>query len=350
VILNRRRASALLCVTPLVLLFATGCAQQEAPKEAPAGTTSSPTAGAVPPKPEGTFKVGLITPGKITDKGWSQSAYDGVQRIKAELGAEVSPPVEGPAPAEVEGAIRKLAEDGNQLIFLHASEYDDAAKNVAADPKFATTTFVVVGGRSTGPNLTPIQFSAGEATYLAGMLAAGLSKSHKVAAVGGVEIPIIKEAFQSFEHGAKALDPKTDVKITFTGDFDDTAKAKQQTQALLDAGVDVVIHNANAAGQGVAQAVQEKNGALFLGANAPQDDLATAKNVGSFIVDAPNAYLAVARRIKEGEGEGKAYPVGVKEKAVGLHYNPKFGGTVPADLKAKIETASAALSAGTLKP
>jgi basic membrane protein A len=338
---SRRRFCALLS---LGVLFA-GCAQQEPAKD-PASPAASPAAASG--EAIATLKIGLITPGKINDKGWSQLASDSVEKIKGEIpGTETVPAIEDPGQAGVASAARDLAKKGCNLIFFHASEYDDAAASVAKE--FPKAFFVVVGGRTTAANLTPIQFKAGEATYLAGMLAGGMTKTGKVACVGGSEIPIVKEAFASFEKGVKAAKADAEVKIVFTGSGDDIAKAKQQSQALLDGGVDVLHHNANAAGQGVAQAVTDKADAMFIGANAPQDDLATPKNLGSFLVDAQAAYLLAAKAIKDGKATG-AFSYGLKEKVVGLHYNDKFAGKVPDELKAKITAAEADIIAGKVAP
>jgi basic membrane lipoprotein Med (substrate-binding protein (PBP1-ABC) superfamily) len=326
-----------------------GCAQQEpsAPSTTDTGTPAAVTQNSVPPAPEGEFKIGLITPGMINDKGWSQLAYDTATKISGDLGAKLTPPVEAPAKAEIAGAIRNLAAQGNQLILLHGSEYDEDAATVAKD--FPKTTFVVANGRTEAANVTPLQFAAGEATYLAGMVAAGMSKSGKVACVGGVEIPIVKAAFDSFAKGAKAVNPACEVKVTFTGG-EDIVKAKQQTETLLSEGVDVVMHNANAGGQGVAQAIEGKEGALFIGANADQSDLVTPKNLGSFILDVPAGYVVIAGKVKEGKGDGKAYRLGLKDKAASFKYNDKFAGKIPDDLKAKVTQAEADIIAGKVTP
>ncbi|WP_395088637.1 BMP family protein [Armatimonas sp.] len=340
---SRRRFCAILTFG---LLF-TGCAQQEPAKDT-ASTPASTAASSAGGEAIASLKVGLITPGKINDKGWSQLASDSVEKIKGEItGTEMVPAIEDPGQANVAGAARDLAKKGCNLIFFHASEYDDAAASVAKE--FPKTYFVVVGGRSTGANLKPIQFQAGEATYLAGMLAGGMTKTGKVACIGGSEIPIVQEAFASFEKGVKAARADAEVKIVFTGSGDDIAKAKQQAQALLDSGVDVLHHNANAAGQGVAQAVTDKADAMFIGANAPQDDLATPKNLGSFLVDAQAAYLLAAKAVKDGKATG-AFRYGLKDKVVGLHYNDKFAGKVPDALKAKIAAAEADIAAGKVAP
>jgi len=341
---NRRSALALMAASLAAVGF--GCAQSE---KKPADTSPNTGSAAAPETAATKLKVGLITPGKVTDGGWCQSANDGVKRIESELGAELVPVVENPAPAEVAGAARNLAQGGANLIFFHGSEYDSPVATVAKD--FPATTFVVVNGRTVAENLTPIQFSEREATYLAGMVAAGMSKSHKVACVGGTKIPVIESCFDAFKNGAKAVDPNCDVRIVFTGSFDDQGKAKQQTQALIEAGVDVVMHNANDAGKGVAQAVQEAAGkAFFIGANADQSDLATDFNLGSFLIDSPNAYLAVAKGIQDGSGAGKAFKGGLQSKSTTFLFNSKFKGTVPEDLKKKIADAETAIVAGTTKP
>jgi basic membrane protein A and related proteins len=323
-----------LAYTPLFSLFflgLAGCAQQETP----APDAASP------------LKIGLITPGKITDKGWSQLASDSVSGIAKDLEIPMTPPIEEPAKAEIASAIRKLAQDGNTLIFLHGSEYDSDVATVA--PDFPKTTFVVANGRSEAQNVTPLQFAAGEANYLAGMVAAGMSKSGKVACVGGVEIPIVKEAFASFEKGAKAINPACEVKVTFTGG-EDVAKAKSQTQTLLESGVDVVIHNANGGGLGVAEAIKAKPGTMFIGANADQSDLAPTQTLGSFILDVPAGYKAIAESVKDGKGEGKAYKLGLKSKAVSWKYNDKCVEKVSDDLKAKVAKAEEEIIAGSLAP
>ncbi|MBC7806022.1 MAG: BMP family protein [Akkermansiaceae bacterium] len=322
-----------------------GCQQESQSSATGSSVPAGESAAGLPPKPEGAFKIGLITPGSTkTDKAWSGLAWEGVQNVAKETGATVTPPVEGPDAASVAGALRNLAQEGDQLIFLHGSEYDEAASSIA--PDFPKTTFVVVGGRTEKPNLTPINFSAGGAVYLAGMVAGSMTKTNKIACVGGSEIPIVKEAFENFAEGAKSVNPAADVRVVFTGDEKDIAKAKQQTQALLGEGVDVVQHNANDAGRGVAQAVEGKPGTYFMGANADQSDLATKQNLGSFVLDVPSAYLAVGKRVAEGKGDGKAVKAGLAEHAVYFKFNDRFGGTIPQEVKDKVAAAEKDIIAG----
>jgi basic membrane lipoprotein Med (substrate-binding protein (PBP1-ABC) superfamily) len=316
-----------------------GCQQEAQPgaSVSPAASGEAAVAG-LPPKPEGSFKIGLITPGSTkTDKAWSGLAWEGVQNVAKETGGTVMPPVEGPDAASVAGALRNLAQDGNQLVFLHGSEYDDAAASIAPDFPKTDVRRSRRAYREAEPD--PINFSAGGAVYLAGMVAGSMTKTNKIACVGGSEIPIVKESFENFAEGAKFVNPQADVRVVFTGDEKDIAKAKQQTQALLAEGVDVVQHNANDAGRGVAQAIEGKPGTYFMGANADQSDLATKQNLGSFVLDVPSAYLAVGKRVAEGKGDGKAVKAGLAEHAVYFKFNDRFGGTIPQTVKDKVAAA-----------
>lgn len=346
-LLRRLTGVSVSLITLASLMSATGC-QTETPAGTDTGAAPVTKPGKVvgiPPKPEGVFKIGLITPGSTkSDMAWSALAYEGVERIAAETGATITPPIESPAADAVEGAVRNLAQDGNQLIFLHGSEYDEAAAAVA--PDFPNTTFVVTGGRTENGNLTPIKFSAGGALFLAGMTAATMTKTGKIACVGGSEIPIVKEAFANFTEGAAAVNPKVNVRVVFIGDEKDIAKAKQQTEALLADGVDVVQHNANDAGRGVAQAIEGKPGTFFMGANSDQSDLVTAQNIGSFILDVPAAYLAVGKRVADGTGDGKPVLAGLAERAVYFKLNDRFGGKFPKSLTDKLQLAERDIIAG----
>jgi basic membrane protein A and related proteins len=206
-----RALSSFWCVLGMLAgagFVGSGCAQQEAASGGGASPApgSSPASSASPSGNEApaTLKVGLVTPGKVSDN-WSGLAAKGVEQVKTDLGAETLPPVESPAMAQVQSTFRDLANQGATVVFGHASEYDDAAIDAAKDaPK---TYFVIMGGTKSATNVIPIQIQAQQATYLAGMLAGGMTKSNKIGLVGGIELPIIKDAFKAFENGAKAVNP-----------------------------------------------------------------------------------------------------------------------------------------------
>src|SRR4030067_2570569 len=88
--------------------------------------------GESPPSATGTagFKVALLSPGPVSDAGWNALAYEGLLRIRDQLGAEVAQ-IQTKTPAEFEEGFRDFARRGYQLVFGHGFEFQDAAAAVA---------------------------------------------------------------------------------------------------------------------------------------------------------------------------------------------------------------------------
>ena len=82
--------------------------------------------GPLKPAASHVMKVGLLTPGSVNDNGWNAIAYEGLQRIHRELGAEISNQ-ETKTPAEVEEGFRSYGAKGFDLAFGHGFEFQDAA-------------------------------------------------------------------------------------------------------------------------------------------------------------------------------------------------------------------------------
>jgi basic membrane protein A len=61
------------------------------------------------------FKVALLTPGPVSDAGWNAAAFDGLQLIKAKLGAETAM-VQTRSPIDFEDGFRDFAARGFNLF------------------------------------------------------------------------------------------------------------------------------------------------------------------------------------------------------------------------------------------
>src|SRR5262245_61587221 len=142
------------------------------------------------PRAAAVFRVGLITPGSIADAAWNSGAYAGLTMIRDSLQAEVSH-VEARTPSEQAEALRTYAGQGYPLGFRHRFGFHGPSERIGA--QYPKTIFVVTSGErvsSTG-NVVPMVFGFEEATYLAGMVAGGMTKSNKIGFVGGMELPPI---------------------------------------------------------------------------------------------------------------------------------------------------------------
>lgn len=294
-----------------------------------------------------TFRVALLTPGPISDAGWNAGAYEGLLRIRDSLGAEVSQ-IETRAPAEFEEAFRDYASRGYQLVIGHGYEFQDPAIRVAKN--FPGTVFIISSGSKVRDNVAPIVVRLEEATYLAGMLAGGITRSGRIGFVGGMDLPPVRGTFLGFEGGARAVRPGTETMQAYIGNFEDVAAAKENALAQIRRGADVLIHNADAASFGMFQAVRESHGVLAIGNNKDQNALAPDVIVASATLDMPHAFLLVAREVKERRFHTGVINYGMRDGVVGFVYNEALAARVPAALRSRIAAARDSIIAGTLTP
>lgn len=305
------------------------------------GSNASKTSGAADTS-RSSFKVALLTSGPISDQSWNAGAYQGLMRIHDSLGAQVSH-IQTKTPAEFEENFRQYGAQGYSLVIGHGSEFQDAAKRVS--PEFPKTTYVTTSGATTGPNLAGIQFAFADPSYLAGMLAASVTKTGTIGAIGGQQIPPVVESFNAYERGAHAVNPAIKVRTSYIGNWDDVSAGKEQALAQLAQGVDVIFQNADAAGLGVFQAAREQH-AYVIGSNSNQNGVAPDVTLGSVVIDLPVAFLTIAREVKDGTFKPGIVALGPETRVVTLVLNPALEAKIPAAARARIDSLQAKMIAG----
>jgi basic membrane protein A and related proteins len=302
--------------------------------------------GAPAAKPAG-FRVALLTPGPITDRAWNGGAYEGLLRIRDSLGAQVSH-IQTRSPADFEENFRQYGVQGYDLVFGHGFEFQDAASRVG--PDFPKTVYITTSGNQVRANVAPIVFGMEEPSYLAGVLAASISKHGLLGVIGGTELPPVRSSFLAFEAGARAADPRVKVFTSYVGNWEDASTAKEQALALIHRGVDVIYQNADAAGLGVFQAARESKGVYVFGANADQNAVAPDVIIASIVIDLPHAFLTVGRMVKEGRFKARVLRLGQDEKVVDLVMNPALAAAVSPAARAAVDSARAAIASGRVHP
>ena len=297
------------------------------------------------PAPTSGLRVGLITPGSIADAAWNSGAYAGLQRIHDSLGLAISH-VEARTPAEQDEALRTYAAQGYDLVFAHGFEFQGPAERVSG--QYPHTIFIVTSGARAQGNVAPLIFRLEEASYLAGMVAGGLTRTNLLGFVGGIELPPIKAAYEGWVNGAKAVNPKIRSREIYLNSFDDAAAGREAALALIRVGADMFHHNADAAALGLFQAAKESPGVYVFGSNADQTSLAPERVVGSAVIDLPRAFLLVAQEVKSGTFKPKVEAFGLASGVVRYVSNPGLDSLVPAALKARVKAAADSIAAGTL--
>jgi basic membrane lipoprotein Med (substrate-binding protein (PBP1-ABC) superfamily) len=333
---QRRRATVGLA---LVLASVLACDNNAASKR-----DSSQTRG--PADASKPFRVALLTPGPISDRSWNGGAYDGLIAIRDSLGAQISH-VQTKTPAEFEENFRQYGAQGYDLVIGHGFEFQDAAVRVA--PEFPKTVYITTSGNTVRANVAGIQFAFEEASYLAGILAAGMTKSGAIGAIGGTELPPVKRSFAAYAAGARATNPQIRVVISYVGNWDDVSAGKEQALAQINRKSDVLFQNADAAGLGVFQAARESGSTYVIGANSDQNAVAPEVTLGSVVIDLQHAFLLVAREIKERRFTPRVVSLGVRENVVRLVLNPTLRARIPAPVQATIDSVQRRLFDGSLR-
>jgi len=281
------------------------------------------------------FRVALLTPGPVSDAGWNAAAFDGLQLVKAKLGAETAM-VQTRSPTDFEDGFRDFAARGFNLIFAHGYEYTDSAISVARE--FPNTYFVVSSGSESSKNVASLTFKVDDAAYVEGIIAGGVSKSGVVGAIGGVELPSIKLTFDGFKRGFLSVHPNGRVLMSYTGKFDDLGAAKEAAQAQINQGADVLLHDADAAGLGVFQAASQAHIFAF-GAIRNQNNIAPDTVLASAVTSTSRAFLKIATEVKEHRFHTGMLEFGMADGMVKVILNPRLESLIPPATLEKVRQA-----------
>jgi basic membrane protein A len=287
-------------------------------QDSESGDKTSTEQGSSSNKSDKILKVALITEGPVSDAGWNASAYDGLNAIKTELGAEISN-LETSSPSEYEEGMRSYASQGYDIVFAHGFQFQDAAQNIG--PDYPDTAFVITSGTEAfGENVSPLIFLEEEGFYIMGQAAAKLTKTNKIGHIGGMEIPALIYPYKGFEQGIKDTNPNAQIVLSWIGTWTDVGKAKEAAMAQIDNGVDVMFGSANQATQGVIQACKENNVWTF-GAYSPTIATAPEIIVGEVLLNTDSAFVAVAKQVRDKTFKGGIIALGFKDDAITFNWN-----------------------------
>lgn len=265
------------CATPVAAPASSGeAAATAAPAEA-AGDAAAPV------------RVALILPSTINDVSWSQSIYTSLKDLQAEMGEdalEIAYTENMWSVPDAAIAIRDYASSGYNLVIAHGAQYGDSLMDIAAEfpeVSFAWGTATNTGADKGLSNIFAYEPRGDEAGYVTGVLAANLTESKIIGLVGPVDAGDAKLHVDGFLAGVKATDPETQVNVSFTGNFGDTALAAEAANTHIKAGADVLTGSSQQVVGAIG--VAKENGIPWLGVQADQSTVAPETVMASAIYD-----------------------------------------------------------------
>ena len=201
-------------------------------------------------------QVGFASPEKPTDYGWNQQGYVGAKKAAAVNGAKVLDAT-GSGYENVEPNLRRLAQQGADLIIAHASGYNSAAPAIAEEFKVPVVVWDAKASAVKKGLVSNVLTKAQEGAYLAGVLAAQMSKTGTLGIVVSASDENWFKQAGGYCQGARSINKSVKFKYGRIGQasYADAAGGKRITQTVIAAGADVVFGMGDGSSFGMLQAV-----------------------------------------------------------------------------------------------
>lgn len=298
----------------------------------------------------------VIAQGGLGDQSYNDLAFEGFKRALKATGIEGKPVESKDVVAQASDILRRAADADFGLVLDLEYSHGQPMVDVAKD--YPDTTFAILNQVQKGDNIVSVLFQEQEGSYLAGMLAAqvttdtsikGINDKPMIGVIGGTKSAGIDKFIAGYIEGAKAVNPKIEVKVAYSNNFGDPALGAQMAKAMYEQGVDIIYQVAGGTGVGVIQAAKE-TGHYAIGVDGDQDGLAPGNVLTSMVKRTDVAVENVVKDYAKGDKlGGKTLTFGLKEDGVGLSPMKYTKDLIPAAYLQKVEQAKADIISGKIK-
>ena len=253
----------------------------------------------------------------INDQSYNQSAWEGLERAKKELGIEIKY-LESKQDSDYATNVETLADEEVDLIIGVGSKLSDTIKEAAKnypDQKFAIIdeTYDEIPS-----NVKSVLFESEQASYLVGLIAGKMSETKNVGFIGGLDIPVINTFKYGYMAGVKAADANCEIQAQYANSFNDQAKGKAITNQMISKGADVVFTAAGDVGTGSMEAIKEAN-KYGIGVDRDQSDLAPQNILTSAIKRVDVCMYETVKELVEGKFQGgTSTTYGLEQNGIGI--------------------------------
>lgn len=268
------------------------------------------------------YSVAMITDtGGINDQSFNQSAWEGLQELSEETGADVNY-IESKQASDFVTNLERLGDSGATLLWGIGYACADAVLEAADSNPDLQYAVVDNSYEETPDNVTGVMFRAQEPSFMVGYVAGKTTESNKVGFVGGISSGLIDQFQYGYEAGvqyaAKELGKDIEVSVQYAESFSDAAKGKAIASKMYSDGCDVVYHAAGGSGTGVIEAAKEA-GKWVIGVDRDQAYLAPDNVLTSALKLVGKAVKEVSLEAMNGEEiGGQTLTFGLEEECVGI--------------------------------
>jgi basic membrane protein A and related proteins len=297
--------------------------------------------------------------GGVDDRSFNQTAYAGVEQAAEELGFDPQF-LESQSEADFAPNIQAFLDQGCSLIVTVGFLLGDATADAAEanpDQLFAIVDNDLFDTEAEEDrnfdNVAELVFATDQAAFLAGYVAAATTQTGTVGTYGGINLPTVNIFMKGFELGIEQYntDNGTDVQLIgwsnaendglFTGDFEDEAKGRANTETLIDQGADIIMPVAGPVGLGTLAAIEARgsdtkviwvdtDGCVSVEESCDMFLTSVMKNMDVAVNDVATA--AANDEFQGGTNEGT-----LENDGVGIADFHEFDAEVPQEVKDRLE-------------
>ncbi len=287
--------------------------------------------------------MALVVAGSFGDRSFYDSSKEGAERLEKELGIKVSY-IE--CNNEAHSTQMQNAADKSDIVVCVGWEFEEIS-NIA--PQYPKVKWIWIDNATEEPvaNLLNITYAQNEGSFLAGYIAAAMSKTGTVGAVGGEDSATINDFIVGYEQGAKHYGAEVGKEIhvvkNYTGTYDDPTAGKNCAIALNEQSADVIFQIASAAGDGVFEAARERD-FYAIGVDSDQKYIADDVIICSMKKEVGNSIYEAVKKFVSGDTSalGTTWVAGLEDGYVSIGYGEE-GSTqqVSDEIKAAVEALAA---------
>jgi basic membrane protein A len=294
----------------------------------------------------------VLDTGGVDDRSFNQSSWAGLQEAnKSNPNIKISYVPSNSSNDYVPNLNAEVKKGCDTVLAVGGLMADAVKKTAAKNPK---THFGQIDAPSSGTNVYGLQYNTAEAAFLAGYLAAGMTKSGKVATFGGLNIPPVTIYMDGFWEGVQhynkakgknvqvlGWDEKNQKGGTFANSFTDANKGKQITQQFQQQGADIVFPVAGGTGVGSAAAAAASGGQLSVIWVDTDGCQSVAQYCKYFLTSVTKNLTGSVKEYAEQAASG-TFPTGnyigtLENDGTGLAPFHDWDSKVPADLKSELD-------------
>lgn len=281
------------------------------------------------------LKVVVLAAGALGDRSFYDSANEGLKRLVADY--------------DIDGTVVECNNENFLQQMTSAAESADIVIPVGWEfweieqlaPEVPETTFIWIDNETSQPyeNILNITYAQNEGSFLVGYIAAKMSKTGVIGAVGGEDSVTINDFLVGYEQGAKYANPDIKVEVRYSNTYDDVAIGKECALTLNDLGADVVFQVAGKCGSGVFEAAEER-GFYAIGVDSDQKYIDENVIICSMMKEVGDSICAAVEAYMDGTfSAGRTWVADLSEGYVGVGYG-EAGAVqqISDELKAEVET------------